>query len=175
MIKEQSTIYLGLGPDYDSFVTSVTIRVEPLSLEDLYGHLFAHEKRLEQHQATVDLTVANANFTSRNTTNCGGRGNRYGSPSHNGRGHYQNSPSRNYRGKGRGRSSPSSSNNSHLIYQVCNKWAIWHWIVIIGMMNLTSGTPLKAKHISQPPKIRLMQTGTRTPVLHTISLRTLPI
>ncbi|KAA8539386.1 hypothetical protein F0562_026078 [Nyssa sinensis] len=86
----------GLGLDYDSFVTSVTTKGEPLSLEDLYGHLLAHEKRLEQHQAAVDLTVANANFTSRNTTNCGGRGNRRSSPSHDGRGHYQNSPSRNY-------------------------------------------------------------------------------
>ncbi|XP_035546029.1 isoprene synthase, chloroplastic-like [Juglans regia] len=33
-----------LGPDYDSFVTSVTTRVEPLSIEDLYGHLLAYEK-----------------------------------------------------------------------------------------------------------------------------------
>ncbi|KAA8546242.1 hypothetical protein F0562_003019 [Nyssa sinensis] len=110
-----------LGPDYDSFVTSVTTRVEPLSLEDLYGHLLAHEKRLEQHQAAVDLTVANANFTSRNTMNRGGRGNCRGSPSHNGRGHYQNSPPRNYRNRGRGRSSPSSSNNSCPVCQVCNK------------------------------------------------------
>ncbi|KAF5458061.1 hypothetical protein F2P56_022125 [Juglans regia] len=36
----------GLGPEYDSFVTSVTTRVEHLSVEDLYDHLLAHEKAL---------------------------------------------------------------------------------------------------------------------------------
>lgn len=38
-----SFLLVGLGSDYDSFVTSVTTRVDPLSIEDLYGHLLAHE------------------------------------------------------------------------------------------------------------------------------------
>ena len=38
-----------LGSDYDSFVTSVTTSVDPFSVEDLYGHLLAHELWLE-HQ-----------------------------------------------------------------------------------------------------------------------------
>ena len=44
-----SFLLAGLGSDYDSFVTLVTTRVDPLSIEDLYGHLLAHEFRLE-HQ-----------------------------------------------------------------------------------------------------------------------------
>jgi outer membrane protein W len=42
------TAYLlgGLGPKYDPFVTSVTTRVEPLSMDTLFGHLLAHESRI---------------------------------------------------------------------------------------------------------------------------------
>jgi hypothetical protein len=36
----------GLGPEYDPFVTSVTTRVEPLSMNNLFGHLLAHEARI---------------------------------------------------------------------------------------------------------------------------------
>jgi hypothetical protein len=39
----------GLGPDYDPFVTSVTTRVEPLSMEEIYDHLLSHELRLKHH------------------------------------------------------------------------------------------------------------------------------
>ena len=73
-----SFLLAGLGLDYDSSLTSVTTRVDPLSIEDLYRHLLAHEIRLEQQQPTVDLALAGANF--------GGRGNSRG-----GRGGHQNS------------------------------------------------------------------------------------
>ena len=43
-----SFLLAGLGLDYDSFVTPVTTRVDPLSIEELYGHLLAHE-RLGKH------------------------------------------------------------------------------------------------------------------------------
>jgi hypothetical protein len=43
-----SFLLKGLGSDYDLFVTSVTTRVDPLSIDELYGHLLAHEMRLEQ-------------------------------------------------------------------------------------------------------------------------------
>lgn len=52
----------GLGLDYDSFVTSVTTRVDPLLIEDLYGHLLAHELWLEHQQPTVDLSLARGKF-----------------------------------------------------------------------------------------------------------------
>jgi len=37
----------GLGSEYDPFVTSVTTRVDPLSIDELYGHILAHEMRIE--------------------------------------------------------------------------------------------------------------------------------
>ena len=42
-----SYLLAGLGPEYDPFVTSVTTRVDPLSIDEPYGHLLAHENRLE--------------------------------------------------------------------------------------------------------------------------------
>ena len=42
-----SYLLAGLGPEYDPFVTSVTTRVDPLSIDELYDHLLAHENRLE--------------------------------------------------------------------------------------------------------------------------------
>jgi hypothetical protein len=35
-----------LGSEYDPFVTSVTTCVDPLSIDELYDHLLAHEMRL---------------------------------------------------------------------------------------------------------------------------------
>jgi hypothetical protein len=43
-----SFLLKGLGSDYDLFVTSVTTKVDPLSIDELYSHLLAHEMRLEQ-------------------------------------------------------------------------------------------------------------------------------
>ena len=39
----------GLGSEYDSFVTSVTTQVDPMTHDDLYSHLLAHELRLKQN------------------------------------------------------------------------------------------------------------------------------
>ena len=66
-----SFLLAGLGSKYDSFVTSVTTRVDPLTVDELYGHLLAHELRLEHQQPTVDLQLARANFAA-------GRGNSHG-------------------------------------------------------------------------------------------------
>jgi hypothetical protein len=76
-IEMISFLLAGLGSDYDSFVTSVNTRVEPLSLEDLYGHLLVHELRLIQNQPSVDLSVATANYAQKGSSNRGGRGNRF--------------------------------------------------------------------------------------------------
>ena len=40
----------------------MTTKVVHLSIEDLYGHLLAHELRLGHQQPTVDLSLAGANF-----------------------------------------------------------------------------------------------------------------
>lgn len=50
-----SYLLAGLGTEYDPFVTSVTTRVDPLPLDELYGHLLAHKQRLEQHQPLTIL------------------------------------------------------------------------------------------------------------------------
>lgn len=63
-----SFLLTGLGSDYDSFVTSVTTRVEPLSLEDLYGHLLAHEQRLPHNIASIDLSHTGAQFAAKGKT-----------------------------------------------------------------------------------------------------------
>uniref|UniRef100_A0A2N9FDU4 Reverse transcriptase Ty1/copia-type domain-containing protein n=1 Tax=Fagus sylvatica TaxID=28930 RepID=A0A2N9FDU4_FAGSY len=116
-IEMISFLLAGLGSDYDSFVTSVNTRVEPLSLEDLYGHLLAHELRLIQNQPSVDLSVAAANYAQKGSSNRGGRGNRFpttpqaGCPSSPGH--------RTKHGRGRGRG--HSSNGSRPMCQVCGK------------------------------------------------------
>ena len=57
-----SFLLASLGSNYDSFVTSMTTRVDPLSIKEPYGHLLAHELRLEHQQPIVDLSIARANF-----------------------------------------------------------------------------------------------------------------
>ena len=50
-----SFLLTGLGSKYNSFVTSVTTRVDPLSINELHGHLLAHELRVKHQQPTIDL------------------------------------------------------------------------------------------------------------------------
>jgi hypothetical protein len=66
------TSYLlsGLGLEYDSFVTSVATRVEPLSIDTLFGHLLAHESRIAKHHQedssflTANVATQSPNFNS---------------------------------------------------------------------------------------------------------------
>jgi hypothetical protein len=60
-----SFLLKGLGSEYDPFVTSVTTRVDPLSIDELYGLLLAHEMRLEQQVPTLDIQQPMANLSSR--------------------------------------------------------------------------------------------------------------
>ncbi len=54
--ETMSYLLAGLGFEYDHFVTSVTPRVYPLSLEEIYGHLLANEMRLEQQLSTAKIS-----------------------------------------------------------------------------------------------------------------------
>ena len=102
----------GLNSEYDSFVTSVTTRVDPISIDDLYSHLLAHEARLEHNNTSPDLSVSSVHIASRDSPSRGGCGGRHSYSSRgsysNGNGNqfthsggsYSNSP--NYRGHGRG-------------------------------------------------------------------------
>jgi hypothetical protein len=101
-----------LGSDYDPFVTSITTRLDPLSLDEIYGHLLAHEMRIEHHLTPVEPVSPAANFSSR------GRGHRgRGRKTNNYRGRASASP-----GRGRGIYFPShSSQSSRPICQLCGK------------------------------------------------------
>jgi len=113
-----SYILAGLGSEYDPFVTSITTRVDPLSLEEIYGHLLAYELRLEQHLPTADIVQPSANFTSRSQDGRGrgfrGRGNNYRGGNR-GRGHPSNG-----RGRGSSFNNTTSSQPRHTC-QVCGK------------------------------------------------------
>jgi hypothetical protein len=45
--EKVSFLLAGLGSDFDPFVASITTRVEPLSVEEIYGHLLSQKMHLE--------------------------------------------------------------------------------------------------------------------------------
>ncbi|CAI9755915.1 unnamed protein product [Fraxinus pennsylvanica] len=54
------------GPDYDPLVPSITTRLEPITPEELLGHLLAHEARLQHHSHTSLLSnEVSANYTAK--------------------------------------------------------------------------------------------------------------
>lgn len=65
-----------LGLDYDSLVTSVTARFEPISLNDLYAHLISYELRQELNNSEVQIGSSANNVTRGgfNNNNTSGRG-----------------------------------------------------------------------------------------------------
>uniref|UniRef100_A0A2N9F027 Reverse transcriptase Ty1/copia-type domain-containing protein n=1 Tax=Fagus sylvatica TaxID=28930 RepID=A0A2N9F027_FAGSY len=108
----------GLGSEYDSLVTSVQTRADPLSIEDLYGHLLTHEIRLAHNQPAVDLSLANANFTAPTNSARGGRSGKSPTYFQSNRGPTTNNQRTN-RGRGRGGCGGPSSHRPTC--QVCNK------------------------------------------------------
>lgn len=62
----------GLGPEYDPFVTFVTTCVEPLSMNNMFGHLLTHEARIAQHHQTDSLFPI-ANIATRSSNSHYGR------------------------------------------------------------------------------------------------------
>ena len=103
-----SYLLAGLGSEYNSLVTSITTRVEPLTMDDLLGHLLAHETRLEHHSKS-DSLFPTANVAARSTHQHRGRGGHRGfSRSNN-----------NFRSRGRSHnpqfSASGSSNSSGLL------------------------------------------------------------
>ncbi|KAK4415341.1 hypothetical protein Salat_2641500 [Sesamum alatum] len=67
----------GLGPDYDPFVTSMTTKREPLTLDEVYSHLASFEARQLRHQTEMQLNpTSSANFAGRGSQRIRGRGDR---------------------------------------------------------------------------------------------------
>lgn len=60
-----SYILAGLGHDYDSFVSSIYARHEPVSLEEVYSLLILTESRLNRHNQSLSMPLAEANFAQR--------------------------------------------------------------------------------------------------------------
>ena len=111
-----SYILAGLGHDYDSFVSSIYARHEPVSLEEVYSLLILTESRLNRHNQSLSMPIAEANFVQRqqssNYQQSFNPRNRF-----NYRGRDRNNT---YRGGGN-YSHHNSFNSSSLICQVCGK------------------------------------------------------
>jgi hypothetical protein len=105
-----SYLLAGLGSEYDPLVTSITTRLDPLSLDEIYGHLLSQEMRIEHNLSSTKASLPMANFSAR-------------APVLRGRGR------NNYRGRGsssggRGRGSYFSQDTTALsrpICQLCGK------------------------------------------------------
>jgi hypothetical protein len=70
-----SYLLAGLPAEYDPFVTSITTKTDPLSLDDVFAHLMAFEARQLQHQAEIQLnTGMSANYVGRGGHGHRGRG-----------------------------------------------------------------------------------------------------
>ena len=115
--EQISFLLTGLGFEYESFVTTVQMRTDLISIESLYGHLLSHELCLAQAQPKVDLNLVGAHFASRGGSSRGGRGGRHSNNPQSGR---PSSGQRTYRGRGRGRGPPT--NGSRPTCQICGKF-----------------------------------------------------
>ena len=60
-------LLVGLGPEYDPFVTPMTTKSDALTLDAVFAHLMTFEARQLQHQAELQLNP-------RSLTNYAGRG-----------------------------------------------------------------------------------------------------
>jgi hypothetical protein len=108
-----SYILAGLGPEYESLVTTITTRIDPISLDTLYGYLLTYEKRLEHLHSTPDFSISTVNVAQRNPSTV--KRFQRPLPPHHARGG----------GRGRGRTSyspfPYSPIPNRPICQICNR------------------------------------------------------
>jgi hypothetical protein len=115
--EQISFLLAGLGSEYESFITTVHMRTDLLSVESLYGHLLSHELRMAQAQPKVDLSLTGAHFASRgDSSSHGGRSGRFSNTTQASR---PSSGQRFNRGQNRGRG--SSNYGSRPTCQVCGK------------------------------------------------------
>ena len=113
-----SYILGGLDSTYVSLVTSITTRVDPISLEDLFSHLLSHEQRIERNHATLNIPFPSANAATRSSHS---RGRNTRSPPHSQSSHQGPSYHGHNHNHGRGHGRNVANGNSHLICQVCKK------------------------------------------------------
>lgn len=58
-----SYILTGLGSKFILLISSITTRLDPMTLREVYGHLLSDELQLEQHHHSLDLASASAILT----------------------------------------------------------------------------------------------------------------
>jgi hypothetical protein len=93
----------GLGPDYDSLVTTLTVRSEDLTLDEVYAHLLTYEHHHDLHDSDYGLGGGASTNLSRRGGGHGNPsgGNQGGNNSGGGRDNFNNNGSFNNRGRGR--------------------------------------------------------------------------
>lgn len=74
-----SYILYRLNSEYDSFVIIITTRVDPISMEELFGHLLTFESRLEQQTIVPNIIFPSANVVTKATNNRGSSSSHYNS------------------------------------------------------------------------------------------------
>jgi hypothetical protein len=74
-----SYILSGLNSEYDSFVTTITTRLDPISMEELYGHLLTFKSQLEQQTTVLDILFPFVNVVTKTTNNRGSISSHYNS------------------------------------------------------------------------------------------------
>jgi hypothetical protein len=107
----------GLLVDFDPLVASLTTRLEPVSLEDMYTHLLIFEQQLEWNNSVPDLTNSSVHVAQRQIPMRGRAGRASNGPS-NGLFYGQG------RGRGHGSCAPSSyqfGSSNRPMCQLCNR------------------------------------------------------
>lgn len=110
-------VLAGLGPEFESLVTSLTTRIESVSIDELYSQLLTFEAR---SNLALGGDQNSANIAGRS----GGRGRGISRGRGGGRGFSRGRGSPGGRGRGRSGSSPSASTDRRdkgVICQVCEK------------------------------------------------------
>jgi hypothetical protein len=110
-----SYILVGLGPEYDSLVTTVTTRIDPITIDDLYGYLLTHEQRLQHFHSVGDVSVLTANVAQRNNSNAGKYQRNFSLHSGQSFGRVRG------RGRARGSHSPFQHSSNRPVCQICNR------------------------------------------------------
>jgi hypothetical protein len=114
-----SYILSWLNSEYDSFVTTITTWLDPISMEELYGHLLTSESQLEQQTTVPDIVFPSANVITKSNKNRGSDSSHYNSI------HGNSSTWSKGRGRDRGRGPPHSqhhfTSNNLPSCQVCGK------------------------------------------------------
>jgi hypothetical protein len=101
-----SYVLAGLGSNYDSLVTSLSVK-DDLTLDEVYSHLLAYEHRHEVQDTDYNIGGSSANYINRNQGRGGGQGGHGGNSrgrggGNGGRGHGKGQQVQNSGGRGGG-------------------------------------------------------------------------